>query len=46
MLQIYVKGVTDTFSLCALKARAETNHIKRVMNFAHHIICAAFHFVI
>jgi len=46
LLQIYVKGATDTFSLCVLEAWVATNDIKILMMFAHHVICAAFHIVI
>ena len=37
---------TNTIRLCVLKAWDATNHVNKVMMFAHHIICAAFNFVI
>jgi len=40
------QGATDSISLRVFKAWVATNHIKRVMMFAHQITCAAFHFVI
>jgi len=36
----------EPISLRVFKAWIATNHIKRVMMFAHQITCAAFHFVI
>jgi len=46
LLQIYVKGATDTFSLYLLEALVATNDIKILMMFSHHVICAAFRIVI
>jgi len=35
----------EPISLRVFKASVATNHIKRVMMFAHHITCGAFHLV-
>jgi len=40
------QGATDPISLGVLKAWVATNHIKRVMIFAHQNTCAAFNFVL
>ena len=43
LLQMYVKEATDTFSLCVLEAWVAKNDIKRIIMFAHQLICVAFH---